>query len=71
MRAERGRARRQPLVAGFVVAYLAAGGMTVALGDRATSGSWLAVHLVLFGGRPTPSSSGASTSPPSCCAPPR
>lgn len=49
MRAERGRARRHPLVAGFVVAYLAAGGMTVALGDRATSGSWLAVHLVLFG----------------------
>jgi hypothetical protein len=43
------RARRHLLVAGFVVAYLAAGGMTVALGDRVTSGSWLAVHLVLFG----------------------
>ena len=52
MTAERGRgrrARRHLLVAGFVVAYLAAGGMTVALGDRVTSGSWLAVHLVLFG----------------------
>ena len=44
-----GRARRHLLVAGFVVAYLAAGGMTLALGDRVTSGGWLAVHLVLFG----------------------
>jgi hypothetical protein len=66
-----GRARRHLLVAGFVVAYLAAGGMTVALGDRVTSGGWLAVHLVLFGRRPTPSWSGASTSPPPCCTPPR
>jgi nitrite reductase (NO-forming) len=50
MRAERpGRARRHLLVAGFVVAYLAAGGMTFALGDRVTGRSWLAVHLVLFG----------------------
>src|SRR5215216_7655975 len=44
-----GRARRHLLVAGFVVAYLAAGGVTVALGDRVTGGLWLAVHLVLFG----------------------
>jgi nitrite reductase (NO-forming) len=44
-----GRARRHLLVAGFVVAYLTAGGMTLALGDRVTSGGWLAVHLVLFG----------------------
>jgi nitrite reductase (NO-forming) len=52
MTAERGRGmrvRRHLLVAGFVVAYLTAGGMTLALGDRVTSGSWLAVHLVLFG----------------------
>jgi hypothetical protein len=40
-----GRARRHLLIAGFVVAYLAAGGVTLALGDRVTSGSWLAVHL--------------------------
>jgi len=44
-----GRARRDLLVAGFVVAYLAAGGVTLALGDRVTGGLWLAVHLVLFG----------------------
>ncbi len=37
------------LVAGFVIAYLAAGGVTLALGDRVTGGSWLAVHLVLLG----------------------
>ena len=52
MTAERGRgmrARRHLLVAGFVVAYLATGGMTLALGDRITSVSWLAVHLVLLG----------------------
>ena len=52
MTAERGRGMRvrsHLLVAGFVVAYLAAGGMTLALGDRVTSGSWLAVHLVLLG----------------------
>jgi nitrite reductase (NO-forming) len=44
-----GRARRHLLVAGFIVAYLAAGGVTLALGDRVTGGGWLAVHLVLFG----------------------
>jgi nitrite reductase (NO-forming) len=52
MTAERGRsgrARRHLLVAGLVVAYLAAGVVMVALGERVTSGSWLAVHLVLFG----------------------
>jgi nitrite reductase (NO-forming) len=53
MRTERpgraGRVRRHLLVAGFVVGYLAAGGVTLVLGDRVTGGSWLAVHLVLFG----------------------
>jgi nitrite reductase (NO-forming) len=44
-----GRARRHLLVAGFVVAYLAAGGVTLALGDRVSGRLWLAVHLVLFG----------------------
>jgi hypothetical protein len=44
-----GRARRHLLVAGFVVAYLAACGVMLALGDRVTGGGWLAVHLVLFG----------------------
>jgi nitrite reductase (NO-forming) len=44
-----GRARRHRLVAGFVVAYLAAGGVTLALGDRVTGGAWLALHLVLLG----------------------
>jgi len=42
-----GRARRHLLVAGFVVAYLAAGGVTLALGDRVSNGSWLAVHLAV------------------------
>jgi nitrite reductase (NO-forming) len=44
-----GRARRHLLVAGFVLAYLAAGGVTLALGDRVAGGGWLAVHLVLLG----------------------
>jgi nitrite reductase (NO-forming) len=44
-----GRARRHLLVAGFVVTYLAVGGVTLALGDRVTGGSWLALHLVLLG----------------------
>ncbi len=43
------RARRHLLVAGFVLAYLAAGGVTLALGDRVTGGAWLALHLVLLG----------------------
>jgi hypothetical protein len=43
------RARRQLLVAGFVLAYLAAGGVTLALGDRVAAGGWLALHLVLLG----------------------
>jgi nitrite reductase (NO-forming) len=43
------RARRHLLVAGFVLAYLAAGGVTLALGDRVTLGGWLALHLVLLG----------------------
>ncbi|MFL6222179.1 MAG: hypothetical protein ACJ75K_04995, partial [Actinomycetes bacterium] len=43
------RARRQLLVAGFVLAYLAAGAVTLALGDRVAAGRWLALHLVLLG----------------------
>ena len=43
------RARRQLLVAGFVLVYLAAGGVTLALGDRVTLEGWLALHLVLLG----------------------
>ena len=43
------RARRHLLVAGVVLAYLAAGGVVLALGDRITSGGWLALHLVLLG----------------------
>ena len=36
-------------MAGFVVGYLAAGGVTLLLGGRVTSGGWLALHLVLLG----------------------
>jgi nitrite reductase (NO-forming) len=43
------RARRHLLVAGFVLAYLAAGGVTLALGDGMAGGGWLALHLVLLG----------------------
>jgi nitrite reductase (NO-forming) len=43
------RARRHLVVAGFVLAYLAAGGVTLALGDRVAGGGWLALHLVLLG----------------------
>jgi nitrite reductase (NO-forming) len=43
------RARRHLLVAGFALASLATGGITLALGDRVTGGGWLALHLVLLG----------------------
>jgi nitrite reductase (NO-forming) len=43
------RARRHLLVAGVVLAYLAAGGVVLALGDRIANGGWLALHLVLLG----------------------
>jgi nitrite reductase (NO-forming) len=43
------RARRHLLVAGFVLAYLAAGAVVVALGGRVAGGGWLALHLVLLG----------------------
>jgi nitrite reductase (NO-forming) len=43
------RARRHLLVAGFVLAYLVAGGVTLALGGRVAGGEWLALHLVLLG----------------------
>jgi nitrite reductase (NO-forming) len=44
-----GRAHRHLLVTGFVLGYLAAGGVTLALGDRVAGGRWLALHLVLLG----------------------
>jgi nitrite reductase (NO-forming) len=44
-----GRARRHLLVAGFVIGYLAAGGVTLLLGQRVAGGGWLALHLVLLG----------------------
>ena len=44
-----GRERRHRLVAAFVLAYLAAGGVVLALGDRVAGGGWLALHLVLLG----------------------
>ena len=43
------RARRQVPVTGLVLGYLAAAGVTVALGDRVAGGTWLALHLVLLG----------------------
>jgi len=43
------RARRHLLVATFVLGYLAAGGVALALGDRVAMGGWLALHLVLLG----------------------
>jgi len=43
------RARRQVLVTGLVLGYLAAAGVTLALGDRVAGGTWLALHLVLLG----------------------
>ena len=43
------RARRHLLVAGVVLAYLAAGGVVLALGERVGLGDWLALHLVLLG----------------------
>jgi nitrite reductase (NO-forming) len=43
------RAPRQRLVAAFVLAYLAAGGVVLALGQRVPGGGWLALHLVLLG----------------------
>jgi nitrite reductase (NO-forming) len=43
------RAPRHLLVAAFVLAYLAAGGVTLLLGRRVAGGGWLALHLVLLG----------------------
>jgi nitrite reductase (NO-forming) len=43
------RARRHLLVAAFVLGYLAAGGVVLALGDLVALGGWLALHLVLLG----------------------
>ena len=43
------RAPRHLLVAAFVLAYLAAGGLVLVLGGRVAGGGWLAVHLVLLG----------------------
>jgi nitrite reductase (NO-forming) len=44
-----GRARRQVVPAGLVLAYLAAGGVTALLGGVVPRASWLALHLVLLG----------------------
>ena len=44
-----GRGRRHLLVAGFVLAYLGAGAVVLAMGDRVAGGGWLALHLVLLG----------------------
>jgi nitrite reductase (NO-forming) len=43
------RSRRHRLVAAVELAYLAAGAVTLALGDRVAGGGWLALHLVLLG----------------------
>ena len=43
------RAPRHLLVAAFVLAYLAAGGVVLLLGGRVAGGGWLALHLVLLG----------------------
>jgi nitrite reductase (NO-forming) len=43
------RRGRHLLVAAFVLAYLAAGGVVLALGGRVAGGGWLALHLVLLG----------------------
>jgi nitrite reductase (NO-forming) len=43
------RARRQVLVTGLVLGYLAAAGVTLALSERVAGGTWLALHLVLLG----------------------
>jgi nitrite reductase (NO-forming) len=43
------RAPRHLLVTAFVLAYLAAGGVTLLLGRRVAGGGWLALHLVLLG----------------------
>ena len=47
----RDRARRQLLVTGLVLGYLAAAGVTLALGERVAGGTWLALHLVLLAWR--------------------
>jgi nitrite reductase (NO-forming) len=43
------RAPRHLLAAALVLAYLAAGGVVLALGERVGGGGWLALHLVLLG----------------------
>jgi nitrite reductase (NO-forming) len=43
------RRGRHLLAAGFVLAYLGAGGVVLAMGDRVAGGGWLALHLVLLG----------------------
>ena len=64
------RARRHLLVAGFVLAYLAAGGVTLALGDGWPAGAGWRCIWCCWVRPPTPSSSGASISRPRCCIPP-
>jgi nitrite reductase (NO-forming) len=61
------RARRHLLVAGFVLAYLAAGGVIQALGDRVVGGGWLALHLVLLGAATNAIVVWSEPSRPPCC----
>jgi hypothetical protein len=56
--------------AGFVLAYLAAGGVTLALGDWVAGGGWLPLRLVLLGRPLTPPWRGASIPRRRCCIPP-
>ena len=50
MRTSDWRGRRHLAPAGVVLAYLLAGGVTIALSGRITGAGWLALHLVLLGG---------------------
>jgi hypothetical protein len=53
-----------------VLAYLAAGGVTLALGDWVAGGGWLPLRLVLLARPPTPPWRGASIPRRRCCIPP-
>lgn len=43
------RARRHLVAAGVVLAYMAAGGITLLRGERVSGAGWLALHLLLLG----------------------
>jgi hypothetical protein len=67
---QRSRAGIRVCAAGFVLAYLAAGGVTLALGDWVAGGGWLPLRLVLLGRPLTPPWRGASIPRRRCCIPP-